>query len=169
MSSMESSEARNELFKLLYNTRAFITALPISKYMATPNGIEFPSHTKGESYCFLFFSDAVIADFNTLKNKFPINFEPRSCRITVYANDDFAAPKTNDATLCHYTLMYTIDNQKQELRIYYNNAGEIIMHNGKDENKARTEEIYNALIEVPMFKSIHREFSTLLKSVYKKS
>ena len=149
-------DAKNELFKFLYNNRTFIRALPVGKYIAAQGGVDFPSNRKGDSFCYLHLDDSVITELNTLKNKYEIDFAPHSCHLTVYANIDFSAPKTEKPSLCHFTFKFTHNNTPKELRLYYANDGEMVIQEGCNDDLGK------AITDLAIVKSMQKDFSDLL-------
>jgi hypothetical protein len=149
-------DAKNELFKFLYNNRTFIKALPVGKYIADENGVDFPSNRKGDSFCYLHMSDATITDLNSLKSKFKIDFAQHSCHLTVYANIDFSAPKTEKPTLCHFTFKYKLNDEMQELRLYYANDGDMVLQDGGQDEAGK------AIMDLAIIKAMQKDFSELL-------
>jgi len=149
-------DAKNELFKFLYNNRTFIRALPVGKYIAVKDGVDFPSNRKGDSFCYLHFDYSVINELNSLKNKYEIDFDAAGCRFTVYANVDFSAPKTPKPSLCHFTFMYTLNKNPSAFRIYYANDGEMLLQ------VSSNDEVDKAIANLAVVKAMQKDFSDLL-------
>jgi hypothetical protein len=163
---LEEAEATNNLYKFLYNNRTFIKALPIGRYVSDLNGVEFPSARKGDSFCYLHFSDAIIAALNTLKSKYEINFEPHSAHITIFANKDFEAPIMNKPSQCHFTIKYSMNQQPRELRVYYATDGEMLLKDCNDPDKAKSDTIASDIFNLELIKSLDQDFSALLAKLY---